>query len=156
MFTYGYSLKILFLFVGGPVSNSTDWFGDTGHSNTTILPGCNPFKQSWCLHEHKIYFFQYLIGLPIITIGYCSSSLLCYTIFSMILGPWPQVCCKHLIHTPHYICFLHHTLSFTHCTYNSLHTLHIYCTMYSLCTYAILTHCTIRICRCVYSSRACT
>ncbi|XP_065886473.1 major facilitator superfamily domain-containing protein 8-like isoform X2 [Dysidea avara] len=76
--------------IGGSVSNSTDWFGDIGHSNTTILPGCNPSKQPWCHHEHKVYFFQYVIGLPVITIGYCSSSLLCYTIFSMILGPWPQ------------------------------------------------------------------
>jgi len=99
-------LKFLFLFVGGPV-NSTDWFGDAGYNNRTILPGCNPFKQSWCLHEHKIYFFQYLIGLPIISIGYCSSSLLCYTIFSMILGPWPQVCCKHVTTLQH---FTHHTM----------------------------------------------
>ena len=96
------------------MSNSTDWFGDIGHSNTTILPGCNPSKQPWCRHEHKVYFFQYVIGLPVITIGYCSSSLLCYTIFSMILGPWPQVCCvsiSYYTHTTH-----------TH-TYTALHTL---------------------------------
>jgi len=78
--------------------NSTSLFGDANHTNTTLKPGCNPFKLSWCLTEHKIYLFQYLVGLPVITIGYCSSSLLCYTIFSMILGPWPQVCymlCTH-------------------------------------------------------------
>ena len=60
-------------------------------NQTIIQPGCNPDKQPWCRHQSKVYLFQYLVGLPIITIGYCACSILCYTILSKILGPWPQV-----------------------------------------------------------------
>ena len=61
-----------------------------GDGNQT-MPGCNPDKQPWCLHQPKVYFFQYLTGLPIITIGFCACNILCQTIMSKILGPWPQV-----------------------------------------------------------------
>ena len=73
-------------FVGGPMNVT-----EGNHSSTVDMPGCDPDDQPWCRHQHKVYLFQYLIGLPTLTIGYCASSLLCYTIFSKILGPWPQV-----------------------------------------------------------------
>ena len=75
-------------------SNISDGFCDymAGDNQTTIVgPGCNPEKQPWCCHQAKVYLFQYLTGLPIITIGFCASSILCQTIMSKILGPWPQV-----------------------------------------------------------------
>lgn len=53
--------------------------------------GCDFRKQSWCLHQPKIYLPQYVVSLCVITVGYASSVLLCYTIFSKILGPQPQV-----------------------------------------------------------------
>ena len=61
-------------------------------NNSASELGCDFHKQSWCLHQPKIYLFQYIIGLYILTPGYCASSLICYTMFSKILGPWPQVC----------------------------------------------------------------
>lgn len=64
---------------------------DGNQSHIVVLPGCNPDDRPWCDHQPKVYLFQYLIGLPTLTIGYCASSLLCYTIFSKIIGPWPQV-----------------------------------------------------------------
>ena len=82
-------------FIGGAqnVSNTSDGFydysGDGGE--VVIKPGCNPDKQPWCNHQSRVYFFQYLIGLPTITIGFCATSILCYTILSKILGPWLQV-----------------------------------------------------------------
>lgn len=69
--------------------NFYDDFLDGSDQNKTIIKlGC---KEEWCHHQHKVYLFQYLIGLPTVTIGYCASSLLCYTLFSKIIGPWPQV-----------------------------------------------------------------
>ena len=59
--------------------------------NSTSKVGCNYHKQSWCLDQPKIYLFQYVVGLYILTPGYCASSLICYTMFSKILGPRPQV-----------------------------------------------------------------
>ena len=78
----GYSfvpIDILNNSTGGPLDNSTS------------KVGCNYHKQSWCLDQPKIYLFQYVAGLYILTPGYCASSLICYTMFSKILGPRPQV-----------------------------------------------------------------
>lgn len=78
--------SILYFTVG--LNNST-----TGESlvNGTSKLGCDYHKQSWCFDQPKIYLFQYIIGLYTLTLGYCASSLICYTMFSKILGPWPQV-----------------------------------------------------------------
>ncbi|XP_065891982.1 major facilitator superfamily domain-containing protein 8-like isoform X2 [Dysidea avara] len=71
-------IDVLSNYTGDPVDNSTSKLG------------CNYRKQSWCLDQPKIYLFQYVVGLYILTPGYCASSLICYTMFSKILGPRPQ------------------------------------------------------------------
>ncbi len=47
--------------------------------------------ESWCADVHEIYLYQYILCMLMIAIGYPASSLLCYSIFSKILGPFPQV-----------------------------------------------------------------
>ena len=54
--------------------------------------GCDFRDQSWCLDVPKIHLSQFVIGLIVFAAGYCMSSLICQTIISKILGPWPQVC----------------------------------------------------------------
>ncbi|XP_065891984.1 major facilitator superfamily domain-containing protein 8-like isoform X2 [Dysidea avara] len=67
----------------------SNYTGDPLDNSTSKL-GCDYHKQSWCLDQPKIYLFQYVVGLYILTPGYCASSLICYTMFSKILGPRPQ------------------------------------------------------------------
>lgn len=71
--------------------------------NSTDKVGCDYHKQSWCLDQLKMYLIQYIVGLYILTPGYCASSLICYTMFSKILGPRPQVllCIKLQLYTIH-------------------------------------------------------
>ena len=73
------------LFLG--LTNSSD--GKLIGDNPEL--GCNFHKHSWCLHQPKIYLSQCVIGICVITVAYSSSLLLCPTIFSKVLGPWPQV-----------------------------------------------------------------
>ena len=53
--------------------------------------GCDVLKKSWCTHLPKIHLFQFVMGSVLVAVGRSSSDLLCFTIFSKILGPWPQV-----------------------------------------------------------------
>ncbi|XP_046576329.1 LOW QUALITY PROTEIN: major facilitator superfamily domain-containing protein 8-like [Haliotis rubra] len=70
------------------VSNMTS----TPHSNvsTTVEPvGC-PSTMDWCNHTPPVYLAQYLVGCIIISAGYPAANVMCYTLFSKILGPKPQ------------------------------------------------------------------
>ena len=55
------------------------------------LVGCRYPAQHWCISVPKIYLFQYGIALFLIAVGYPTSSVLCYSIYSKILGPTKQV-----------------------------------------------------------------
>ena len=70
------------------INNSSGYPLDGNHTEQ----GCDFRDQSWCLHVPKIYLSQYVIGLVVFAAGYCTSSLICQTIVTKILGPWPQVC----------------------------------------------------------------
>jgi len=54
--------------------------------------GCDFLDQSWCLDIPKINLPQYLIAPTFIIASFFVNILLCQTIFSKVLGPWPQVC----------------------------------------------------------------
>ena len=54
--------------------------------------GCDFLDQSWCLDIPKINLPQFLLGPTFVIASFCASSLLCQTMFSKVLGPWPQVC----------------------------------------------------------------
>ena len=74
--------------------NSTGYPLNLNHTER----GCDFHEQSWCLHLPKIHLSQYIIGLVVFAAGYCASSLICQTIVSKILGPWPQVCvCAYVL-----------------------------------------------------------
>ena len=64
----------------------------TVYNNTVDLRGCRYPTQHWCITVNKIYLFQYAIALVLIAIGYPISSVMCYSIYSKILGPSKQVC----------------------------------------------------------------
>lgn len=55
------------------------------------IVGCRYHEQSWCINVPKIYLSQYAIALLLIAIGYPISSVMCYSIYSKILGPNKQV-----------------------------------------------------------------
>ena len=62
-------------------------------TNTTTLEpvGCRDPPQTWCSHVPRIYLYQYVLALLLVAMGYPTASLLCYSIYSKILGPFPQV-----------------------------------------------------------------
>ena len=74
-----------------PVGNITP---EVVFNNTKAgeLVGCHYPAHHWCITVPKIYLFQYVTALILIAIGYPTSSVLCYSIYSKILGPSKQVC----------------------------------------------------------------
>ena len=78
--------------VGVVAPNETDnnisWFAV---NSTAELVGCRYPAQAWCTSVPKIYFFQYILALALIAIGYPIASVMCYSIYSKILGPHKQV-----------------------------------------------------------------
>lgn len=59
--------------------------------NVSALVGCRYSQQKWCTSVPKIYLFQYVIALVLVAIGYPIASVLSYSIYSKILGPFKQV-----------------------------------------------------------------
>ena len=55
------------------------------------LVGCRYPMQHWCISVPRIYLFQYVIALVLIAVGYPTASVMCYAIYSKILGPTKQV-----------------------------------------------------------------
>ncbi len=61
-------------------------------SSATIPVGCRYPKLQWCTTISKMELYQYVMGMVLLAVGYPVSSVLCYSLFSKILGPHPQVC----------------------------------------------------------------
>jgi ceroid-lipofuscinosis MFS transporter 7 len=59
-------------------------------TETVKLIGCRYPPQTWCISVNKINIFQYATALLLIAIGYPTSSVMCYSIYSKILGPTKQ------------------------------------------------------------------
>ena len=63
-------------------------------NNLTVieLAGCRDPPQTWCTEVGRIYLPQYIVSLVLFAVGFSAASLTSLTIFSKILGPFPQVC----------------------------------------------------------------
>ena len=58
-------------------------------NQTTEAVGC--MEPTWCPHVPRIYLFQVLVSLFLLTPGFAASSVTLFSIYSRILGPFPQV-----------------------------------------------------------------
>jgi ceroid-lipofuscinosis MFS transporter 7 len=75
---------------------------DVTHNGSSVIPlidmtnttsagvGCRYPLISWCLDVPQLSLAQYILSVIVLTLGYPSSTVLCFTIFSKILGPHPQ------------------------------------------------------------------
>lgn len=61
-----------------------------GNDTSAESVGCRDPPQSWCTHDPKLFFFQYVLALVLMAVGYPAASVLCYSIYSKILGPFRQ------------------------------------------------------------------
>lgn len=59
--------------------------------NATYPVGCRMSKLSWCTEVPQMYMFQYIIGVIFFVLGYPASFVLCFTIYSKVLGRRSQV-----------------------------------------------------------------
>lgn len=58
--------------------------------NATIPFGCRYPNLKWCRSVPRLLLVQYIVGMVLLAVGYPTSSVLCYSIYSKILGPNPQ------------------------------------------------------------------
>lgn len=72
------------------LNNSAYNFSDFNISAYHELVGCHYPEQSWCVNQNKVYLFQYIISLVLMAIGYSAANAMCYSIFSKIMGHFPQ------------------------------------------------------------------
>ncbi|XP_075716575.1 major facilitator superfamily domain-containing protein 8 isoform X3 [Rhinoderma darwinii] len=61
----------------------------TSENHTVEPTGC-PAAQSWCLYTPIIHLAQYITSDILIGLGYPVCSVMCYTLYSKIIGPKPQ------------------------------------------------------------------
>ena len=52
--------------------------------------GC-PYDKSWCRDTPKLHFAQFLTAATLVGIGYPIAAVLLSTLYSKIIGPFPQV-----------------------------------------------------------------
>ncbi|XP_063723292.1 major facilitator superfamily domain-containing protein 8-like [Symsagittifera roscoffensis] len=64
------------------------------NTSSTLAPkdrkGCDSTKYDWCEEVHEIYLYQFVISAVINCMGYAVATVLVATIFSKIVGPFPQ------------------------------------------------------------------
>ncbi|XP_044129466.1 major facilitator superfamily domain-containing protein 8 [Bufo gargarizans] len=58
--------------------------------NHTVEPTGCPATQSWCFYTPIIYFAQYITSDILIGLGYPVCNVMCYTLYSKVIGPKPQ------------------------------------------------------------------
>jgi len=52
--------------------------------------GC-PYQYKWCQTIPKISFWQFLTGATLVGVGYPIAAVLLSTLYSKVIGPFPQV-----------------------------------------------------------------
>uniref|UniRef100_A0A8C5M550 Major facilitator superfamily domain containing 8 n=1 Tax=Leptobrachium leishanense TaxID=445787 RepID=A0A8C5M550_9ANUR len=62
----------------------------TALSNHTVEPTGCPASQSWCFYTPVIHLAQYLTSDILIGVGYPTSNVMSFTLYSKIIGPKPQ------------------------------------------------------------------
>ncbi|XP_071975492.1 major facilitator superfamily domain-containing protein 8 isoform X2 [Engystomops pustulosus] len=58
--------------------------------NQTVEPTGCPATQSWCFYTPIVHLAQYITSDILIGLGYPVCSVMCYTLYSKIIGPKPQ------------------------------------------------------------------
>ena len=61
--------------------------------NATIPIGCRYPQLKWCIYVPQLLIGQYILSLALLAVGYNTAVLSCFTIYSKVLGPFPQVSC---------------------------------------------------------------
>lgn len=69
-------------------------------SNSSVEPTGCPYEQTWCQYTPAIHLAQFITCAFLIGMGYPTSNVMSYTLFSKIVGPKPQVRNKVLRNTP--------------------------------------------------------
>uniref|UniRef100_A0A8C5M906 Major facilitator superfamily domain containing 8 n=1 Tax=Leptobrachium leishanense TaxID=445787 RepID=A0A8C5M906_9ANUR len=73
------------------IHNSSLWDSfTTAPSNHTVEPTGCPASQSWCFYTPVIHLAQYLTFDILIGVGYPTSNVMSFTLYSKIIGPKPQ------------------------------------------------------------------
>lgn len=61
-------------------------------TNQTVEPvGCRDPPQEWCSKVPSIHFAQLMVCLVLMTLGYATTSVTIFSIYSKVLGPIRQV-----------------------------------------------------------------
>lgn len=84
LFIFRYYLSAIY-----PLNGSQELSPHVSPSDTTL--GCRYPTLKWCTSVPKLHLFQYILGAFIFTLGYPAAFVFCFTIFSKVLGPKPQV-----------------------------------------------------------------
>ena len=63
----------------------------TVQSNSTAAVGCRISQLKWCRRLPQLLLPQYIVGLAVMTTGYTTAILSTLTLYSKVLGPYPQV-----------------------------------------------------------------
>lgn len=63
---------------------------DFNISSYRELVGCHYPSQPWCVNQPRVYLVQYIISLVLMATGYSAGNAMCYSIFSKIMGHFPQ------------------------------------------------------------------
>lgn len=58
--------------------------------NVTEAVGCDFFEQEWCEYVPQLRLWQFLLGSVLMGVGFANAQVMCYAIFSKMLGPFPQ------------------------------------------------------------------
>ena len=73
-------------------NRSESWIPEAAANLTLEVVGCRDPPQMWCTKVGRIFLPQYIIALVFLVVGFSTANLTALTIFSKILGPFPQVC----------------------------------------------------------------
>ena len=96
-------------FTAKPITSHDSYFGESEVTtlspettsltpNVTSLPQGCPWNYPWCRDVPQVHLAQFLVGCFLFAIGYPTTHVLAYTIFSKVLGPGPQVS-DHFLYT---------------------------------------------------------
>ena len=88
---------VLFLYCPGLLASdrtknhSESWIPEASANLTLEVVGCRDPPQTWCTEVGRIFLFQYIIALILLSVGFSGANLITFTVYSKILGPFPQV-----------------------------------------------------------------
>ena len=78
-------------------NHSEGWIPEAADNLMLEVIGCRDPPQTWCTEVGRIFLPQYIVALVFFAVGFSAASLTDLTIFSKILGPFPQVCAIDIV-----------------------------------------------------------